>query len=334
MITLRAHIDAVSSGGQHAIQIARALAPDVEIVPFSMPETGIPVPKDILEMFRERADNEWNLVVRYVEPRSAEGFLTRCPKAVLFADWVTTGLPDGWANWINLFKAVIVPSDWVATVFAANGVTAPIHIVPMGIHTELYRYRPMPIGDFTFGTAGTGPRKGIQQVIEAFRQAFPSRSDVRLRVKVRPCDPMPDSHGDGRIDIIRFNLRDDQMADWYASLHVFVSASCGEGWGLMGHQAAAVGRPLIAARFGGMKEYFHLGTGFMLDYRLRPSGRHPGHWAEIDTDDISLMMVAALHGKAVTERFGAKASDAAHYWDEVRQKTELLHALKRIGVLE
>lgn len=190
--------------------------------------------------------------------------------SAIYTVWESTRLPESYMAMLRDTPLVIVPSAWLASCLSAQGLSAPLEIVQEGIDPEFYAPVPMPeAGPFTFGTAGNidsgGVRKGIPRVIEAFKRAFPDDSNVRLKVKVQPCD-LVDT--DPRIEIDTTHHSD--LRDWYASLHLYVSGSACEGWGRHQHEAMAIGRPVAGVAFGGVTEFFNADNSYALSYNLVP----------------------------------------------------------------
>lgn len=330
---LHANMDNVSSGGKLAIEIARALKLPVHAL--SEPATGVPVPDDVRALYTAEKwlDHEWHMFVMPALYRATDvQFPVIGASNIIFTNWCSTKLPESAVYWLNMFTHVVVPNDWVATVFHASGVCRPIHILPLGIDTNLFRPRAFPpMRPFIFGTAGSGARKGITDVIAAFQEL--TQDGIRLRIKVRPCDPMP-LIDDPRIDVVHMNMPDQQLADWFQSIHVFVSASRGEGWGLLQHQAMATGRPLIACRFAGLKEFFHPGTGLEVDYRLGMANEAngPGWWADPNFDDMALQMSSLFYHTNLKD-IGLRAAVAAHQWSWSGFSSRLTYTLEQIGAL-
>lgn len=187
---------------------------------------------------------------------------------------------------INMAKCLVVPSQFCAEAAPRSGITIPVRVVPHGLDKSIYRYHP-PIGPETcvFGSAGRlahGPRrKGLEAVIEAFLEAFPSEEDVFLKLKTfSDCKlTIPE---DRRIEVTTRYLTEPDVAKWLASLTCFVSAARGEGWGLWQHQALSVGRPLICAQYGGPDMFVTERNSFIVDHQIVPAeeGRYAGNWCE------------------------------------------------------
>lgn len=253
--------------------------------------------------------------------------------------WETTKLPQGAVSCLNRARCVIVPSTWNKQCFEACGVKVPIHVVPLGINTDVFRPQPMKMtGPCVFGAAGRmahgGVRKGINQVIEAFQQAFPGKEDVRLHIKGFPdCDILPVT--DPRIKVTKEYMSEEALAKWFAGLTCFVSAAKGEGWGLMQHQAMAVGRPIISIVFGGVAEFFEPKLGYRVRYRLAPASGHYvncGDWAEPSQNDLIRQMRGVFSNRKTAKARGLKASAAVNLFTWEAANQQLVKVLKSVGL--
>jgi glycosyltransferase involved in cell wall biosynthesis len=262
-------------------------------------------------------------------------------RSAAFTMWETDTLPPGAVRELNRCGAVVVPSRWGERCFRANGVTAPIEVVPLGHDPDTFRPDPdaAPRVVRVFGTAGAldegGLRKNVQLVIDLFRQAFPSDPGVRLRVKVTPSSPRVDTRGDARIEVTDTPLSPAGLADWYRSLDAFVNGSAGEGFGLHLLEAMACGVPLVSSTFGGAGAFFDGRVGYEVGYR--PCGAvnavYRGGWSEPDAAGIVARMREVARDGAEARRLGAAAAvRAARFrWEDTTRK--LVLALIRHGFI-
>lgn len=351
-VTLMAPIVPYASYGILAIQYARALAQGgnhVSLRPMSQDEGfGSKIPNDIRAMFVNCVQpEEWEILLH--PPNFSP---TRGKRTAYFTMWEATRLPVKGVDFLNQAELVIVPNQWNASCFSAQGVDTPIRVVPLGIDPEIFKYVPVnqnrPLGidkkpvRCVFGAAGRlahgGVRKGINEVIDAFTETFKGVKDVMLKVKCFPdCDVKQIK--DKRIIICRDYLTDEQMAQWYASLDCFVSASRSEGWGLMQHQAMAVGRPVIGIKFGGVAEFFDETVGFVIPHTMERAGglyaTTGGHWAKPDECCLCGRMEHAfeLARDGGIEVIGAEASKRAHKFRWKESQHHFQHALREFGII-
>ena len=200
-------------------------------------------------------------------------------RTVSLTMWETSRLSEAAVACCNALRALIIPADSVAEWFRDSGVTTPIRVVPLGIDVGTFNPASPPGigaggGVATFGCAGRtahgGVRKGLDDVIAAFLDAFPDDQSVRLEVKIWPDCEVVDC-GDERVKLVRDPLSEVDLAAWYRSLAVFVSASRGEGWGLQPHQAMACGTLCIGPFWGGHAAYMTPESCYAVEYDERPA---------------------------------------------------------------
>ncbi len=164
-----------------------------------------------------------------------------------------------------------VPTTWNAETFRSSGVRVPIEVIPLGINPLIYRSqkrgklppcrlvstkRRGTVGvpsDFIFLSVGLiSPRKGFEVVADALEMAFPSGRGIDFVIATthasKGWDRWIRKHFWGRkirVWLLEGRFAEHEMAAIYAASDVYVSASIGEGWGLGGMEAAAVGLPVV-----------------------------------------------------------------------------------------
>lgn len=261
-------------------------------------------------------------IVKGVQPEEWEILLApphHCPtagkKTLFFTMYEATRLPKRSVELLNKATVVSVPCLWCKENFIASGVTVPIHVVPLGIDPKVFYPSPMKMdGPCVFGTAGRlahgRARKGVHSVIEAFKAAFRHDEKVELHVKVHPDCDVGDIV-DPRIKVTKAHLTETQIANWLRNLTCFVSGATGEGWGLWQQQALTCGRPLIAAQYGGLREYFGIGMGCPVEYTEEPAREGfagNGNWAEPDLSHMVAAMQEAAKNRLALGEAGLNAA--------------------------
>lgn len=338
-VILRGVPDGYSSYCFHWLHVVRGLGLkgyNVNTLPIPFEGTGKALPSWATETIVHKLQPEpWEMVIHCPSFGPAEK-----RKIVYNTMWESTRIPRQSLLNMNNCYAVVVPSDWQMQVFSAQGVDTELFKVPMGIDTELFSYKPRIKKDvFVFGTAGRtnagGCRKNIPEVVGAFQKAFEGVDDVRLEIKCYPEDP-DIAIDDGRITLIKEFWGRERLAKWYESLDGFASASRGEGWGLMQHEAMATGRPVISVNFGGITEFFDDQVGYPVEFSMSRADGHydkGGLWAEPDFDSlIDHMRTVYAGGSQVDEKSFRAASRGAHYsWE--RSNTALEGVLNVLGLI-
>lgn len=323
---LRGVVDGYSSYSLHLFRVAEGLnklGRDITIFPVSSDTGKAPIPRLVQEsLVGKHQLEDWEMVIHC--PTFHPGDKKR---VVYNTMWETTRIHKQCVLNLNQADLVIVPSTFNLCTFNAQGVQRPMAKVPMGVDTDLFRYTPPMAKDvYMFGAAGRtaagGCRKGLQDVIDAWRKAFPKKiKDVRLHVKCYPDDPDLD-FDDDRVLVSREFWTRRQLAQWYEKIDCFASASKGEGWGLMQHEAMAVGRAVIAVPFGGITEFFDESVGYPVDYTLEASDNHyknGGLWAKPRFDSLVDRMREVYDRRRSEKELKASERGMKLSWDHSNQ---------------
>ncbi|MGO9921144.1 MAG: glycosyltransferase family 4 protein [Isosphaeraceae bacterium] len=338
-VVIRSQIDSHTGYGQIADWLGRALAArglPVAYMPIFATEAFLPLTDQVRGRLIAHSRDPWELLLAppAAEPDPRKG-------AVTYTMWETTKLPSGCVDRLNRACAVVLPSGFCAEVFSANGVVVPLYVVPPGISaTEYAPQGEPPVDVCRFGTAGRlahgGRRKGVEDVIAAFRAAFPNEVDAALSVKIWPDCNLPPVD-DPRVTIVRTPLSTGELADWYRSLTVYVSASRGEGFGFLPLQAMACGRAAIATAFSGHGEYFDETVGYPLQFRYRPAdGMYVGlgHWGVPEPDSLVARMRQVYRNRDEAARLGDAAARRARQFTWDRTAAGLVRTLVDVGALD
>jgi glycosyltransferase involved in cell wall biosynthesis len=256
--------------------------------------------------------------------------------------WESDRLEPKWVHMLNRAGLVIVPSRWAVGCFRVCGVTAPMEAVPLGYDPLVFHEGPpAAAGELcTFGTAGAlsagGLRKNVARVIALFRKAFPTESDVRLRVKITPNCPPLELPADPRIEVLRAALPHADLAAWNRSLTCYVNASFAEGFGLHLLEAMACGRPLISTQYSGLTEFFDAQVGYVVPHQLIVASNdvYSGRWADPDDAAIIDAMRRVHRDRDEAHRLGQAAAARARRftWRDTGRK--LVAVLRRYGFLK
>lgn len=243
-------------------------------------------------------------------------------------------------NTINQAEVVVVPCVWNKVAFKKRGVFKPIHVVHLGIDPTVFVPRsPAERSEMVFGAGGWlahgADRKGLLEVMAAFKTAFPKEKDVRLRIKTLPARKFvfPD---DPRIDVTPVFLSPASLADWYHAIDCFVSGAKSEAWGLMQHEAMACGKPLISTVYSGVAEFFNASAGWELPYKLVDAGgmyKGQGKWAEPSPRAMIEAMRDAYHNRGQLATKGVEAAKLAHRFTWEASCSKLLDVLCLYGVI-
>lgn len=239
----------------------------------------------------------------------------------------STIAPPHWVEHVNRhLDLLLVPTTFCYQVFQNAGVPAErIRIIPYGYDSRIYTpqgaVRAVPDAakaGFRFLTvACPHKRKGLGIVLEAYRRAFSRQDDVSLTVKLNYLPKgkaKPFEHRDVERELERFRVDvalprlavmseyivETELAALYRGASCLVSATRGEGFGMVYLEALACGLPVIVTGWGGHMDFINEANARVVKYTLRPAREiqydcdsPESLIAEPDVDDLAAQMRAA-----------------------------------------
>jgi len=215
----------------------------------------------------------------------------------------STMLPADWIAPLNAMDAVIVPSTFCAGVFRDSGVSAPVHVVPLGVG-EAYQYQKRSgKGPLTFlAFLDRGERKGGSVALQAFLRAFGEDMRYKLVIKARG-NHRPFTFTNPNIEVILEDYTEAELAALYHRCDVLIAPHKGEGFGLIPREFSATGGLALTTGWSGTADHLRE-WGYALPYTLETAhwrgnrileGQDLGVWAKLDAQLVAhhLKMVAA-----------------------------------------
>lgn len=299
-ITVLAQIDYTTGYGIDACQkilglINRGWNVYVRPTKFTDNREG-PVPYAIQErLVYHPTDSEWEIQITppWMEP-------TKGKKTVLCTTLEATGTTKEAISVLSRVRAIIVPSQWNKQSIEKLGIKTPVYVCPESIDPvflsdSFYCGAGRP---FVFGTGGNTKangetRKNFKTIMDAFIFAFRGVDDVRLKIKT---DSPILGAVDPRIQVHTSQMTPEDLRDWYRSLDAFVSASHGEAWGRMIHEAMAAGKVIVAPHCGGVTELLHPDDYILVPFSFSAAtGEYAGcgQWCEIHEGNLMAAMSRA-----------------------------------------
>jgi hypothetical protein len=162
-----------------------------------------------------------------------------------------TGWKANWPRLLNWCHAIITPTEWNKQVFLDNGVTSPIHVVPLGVNAKdfhgrrSYEFSILTVHD---ALGSKSSRENWLDTLTAYHRAFYGQEqyahDVLLTIKswnvrnaeferalnglrdVQDVDLLPS------VRVVELDLPVHAMNDLYGRHWLFVKNANREGWGL------------------------------------------------------------------------------------------------------
>ena len=173
-----------------------------------------------------------------------------------YTPWESTKIRAEWKDRMNLCNEIWATSDWVADVYKNNGVTKDINVYPHGIEDVWKPYKRVVGDTFRFLHVGEpAPRKGGENVLQAFIKLFGNNPKYRLTIKAHNAHTLReyDKFGNAifpdqkysNITIITDEYDISNLVNLYHTHHCLVYPTWGEGFGFIPLQALATGMPTI-----------------------------------------------------------------------------------------
>lgn len=210
-----------------------------------------------------------------------------------------TALPEGWVGALNRCDAVVAPSRFVREVFIREGVSVPVHIVPLSV-SAVYTKQPVlrawdgssPFRVLVIGDRGA--RKGWWEALLAFHQAFGDDPRYELILKTRKTALRVSNPN---VRIIEGDYSDIEMRALYDSAHLMVFPGR-EGFGLPPREFAGTGGVAMALDWGGTADGIYQWGAAIPVAGMEPAFRDnaalvgTGEWAVPDVARMAKMMRA------------------------------------------
>lgn len=302
VVTLYApgHYDPADSYGLIACQLVRHLtALGARVNALGMGKTVMDSqPNDVRAVTsRPILPSLGGLVLGYPTGYHNHSVLLHSGPRVALTMFESSKLPAGWREPLNEMDAVIVPSQFCAEVFRDSGVTAPLHVVPLGVG-DSYRYQTRTAGrPLTFlAFFDRGERKGGMAAQQAFTRAFGDDMRYRLILKGRTAKPgRVLTLSNPNIEVIQQDMSEAELYALYCRCDVLINPHKGEGFGLIPREFAASGGFAMTTAWSGTADHISE-WGYGLPYELEAAhwrgnkalaGQDLGVWARVDAERVA-----------------------------------------------
>lgn len=206
-------------------------------------------------------------------------------KLIGYWAWELPKVPETWRPAFRMVHEVWVPSTFVSDALHDANCQAPIRVVPHPLlapeaapHSTTGNGSPLTILTVFAYESGFN-RKNPLAAVDAFREAFGDRGDVRLVIKVRgkstsgEQEEMLAAHvAEARnIEIVDRDLDHAGMLDLYLSADVLLSLHRAEGFGIPLATAMLMGKPVVATAWSGNLEFMDDNSACLVPATLIPA---------------------------------------------------------------
>ena len=215
-------------------------------------------------------------VVWAMQPDMVKGWQYGVRKTILTM-WETDKLPPKFFEYIPQFETVIVPCMHNFDLFSEYHDN--VHVIPLGVDRTMWFPKERPENEKFRIVAGGSEwmRKGLDVVLDVFQKLGMPNAELHLKI-VPPYRGAPDVRQWPNVVVHDEWMTLDEEVELVRSADVFISASRGEGFGLMPLQAISAGVPTILTDAHGHREFSDLAT-----HRISttPSKARIGKWFDI-----------------------------------------------------
>ena len=273
-------------------------------------------------------------------------------KLATIVHWEYGVVPTKWVEGIQQnVDELWVASRFVRDVFVQGGVDpGRVHVIPPGVDTSLFRpegpvWQPEGCGRFVFlFVGGSIRRKGVDLLLEAYKQAFCPEDDVTLIIKDHGSKEFY-KHNNFLDQIQRFarnarnphlllvtrEMNDSDLAALYRGCNAFVLPYRGEGFGMPLAEAMACGKPVVTTALGPASEFCTDETGYLipaevapLPEALLPLGKLTGEltWFEPNLGELVRTLRQVYEQREQAARRGAAAAErikTTHAWPRIAE---------------
>lgn len=183
------------------------------------------------------------------------------PKAhinIAYSMLESSKIPQPWVAILNKkFDAVVVPDDFLVEVYKNSGVLIPVFVLPIGLYIDDFLQTPIKQtknDPFVFGmTAGFGPGKNHELVLDGFIKAFGNNPKIRLQIHGRwgsqeiidRLNQTIRNHNLTNVQVIQKVFSPEEYVSFMRSLDCYILVSKGEGFSITPREALALGIPCV-----------------------------------------------------------------------------------------
>lgn len=243
---------------------------DVKLSPLDLgfPKQFYPYSYQKLNALKEKPFNPNRIQIFHSIPDMQHRFRKqRCSRTVGFATFETMNPPKVWIKILNFNDAVFVPSQFLYDEFKKSGIEKPIFYIPHCINFDQFRQKNNTSKDvFRFMFFGSWKeRKGGKKLVEAFFREFSHDDNVQLIISgdqggsiqadIQKLRKMFTGKQLPYLDVQERIVPSTDVARHLRNCDCLISPTMGEGFGLPGLQAMAVGTPVLITGWSGCVEY-------------------------------------------------------------------------------
>lgn len=209
---------------------------------------------------------------------------------------------DAEKHHLSCCDEIMVCSHWAKDVIIDNIGEKPVHVVPLGVDSEVFKPSPMASANKTiFFTCGKWEvRKGHDILIKAWDRLTQINPDVELWMMTENPFNTPEEEEKWkklyRRPNIKFIPRVQTHLDVYNIMkdsHCGIFLSRAEGWNLEALEMMAAGKPIIITNYSAHTEFCNKENSLLIDIDSKEPAHDgkwffgQGNWASIQQEQIN-----------------------------------------------
>jgi glycosyltransferase involved in cell wall biosynthesis len=231
--------------------------------------------------------------------------------------WEESRLPQNIVDDFNRhLDGIGTMSTYVMDILAESGVTVPMHVVGVGVHSpdpdakcsvpELTSLR----GTRLLHISSAFPRKGVDVLLRGFFETFDLEDDVTLVLKTFPnphnnvtallADLQLEFPAGPHVCWINRDLDRRDLDGLYNLASAYVHTARGEGFGLPVAEAMLASVPVISVASAGLADFVSPDTAAVVGHVMAPADTHlsvhGSMWAEPSVDDLRRELSSLVRG--------------------------------------
>ncbi len=204
---------------------------------------------------------------------------------IAYSMFESDAIPELWVNILNsYYDLVVVPDEWLISVYKNSGVNIPIFVVPLGIIIEEFLAQPIKekVNDiFTFGmSAGLWERKNHIKLLHAFKNQFGNDAKFKLKLHGRfgsysnQIQQAVKEANCSNVELITKPLSQLEYLNLMKSFDCYVFPSQGEGFSVTPREALALGIPCIVSNNSAQQTICKSGHVKVLESTIKKSAKY------------------------------------------------------------
>ena len=257
---------------------------------------------------------------------------------IAYSMFESDAVPELWVAILNkYYDIVVVPDEFLVSVYKNSGVKIPIFVIPLGIFVEDLLKAPAKEkanSPFIFGmSAGFWKRKNHIKLMQAFNKEFGNNKNFKLKVHGRfgpykaEVEKAFKSLNCNNIELLTSPLSIKDYNQFMEDIDCYVFPSSGEGYSITPRETLALGKPCIVANNTAQTTICNSGFVIPLPATKKVQaiyeifGTKPiGNYFDCNVDDLSKLMkeVANNYDKYLKIAQGGREWVKQALWSELK----------------